>query len=154
MWSFNACCGVICNKTINWTMLNFKRAEFKVRHLRVLQIWLERASWNKSFPWGSWLPINDTWTSHILCWSQSLPPTQLPFRIMLPSCGCPLPRDCGSVHSAHFVCCKTWAAVRPPSSLPALSCQGVIMSSFRMPRFDWQRIYRQAKWDNEWKRES
>lgn len=91
--------------------------------------------WNTSLPSGSWLPVKDVSTSLGLCGSQCLPPPQLPFSIMLPFCGRPLPRGRGSVCSAHFVCCNTLAAIWPPPSLPTISCHGMIMSSFSTPCF-------------------
>lgn len=120
---------VIHNSTINLTtVISFFRYDTNAASVGY-------NLWNTSLPPGSWLPVKDVSTSLGLCGSQCLPPPQLPFSIMLPFCGCPLPRGHGSVCSAHFVCCNTLAAIWPPPSLPTISCHGMIMSSFSTPCF-------------------
>lgn len=85
-------------------------------------LWVLKSSPSR-FPVASQTHVNLSWP---LRRSQYLPPTRLPFSIMLPSCGCPLPRGRGSA---------TLAAIWPPPSLPTISCPGMIMSGFRTPCF-------------------
>lgn len=105
------------------------------RHKCNITTW-KRSPWNKPLQVPGWLFV----TRRPLLASvdaEAFPSTQLPFSIMFPFCGCPLPRGRRSVSAAYIVCCSTLAARWPPPSLPTISCPGMIMSSFRTPCFEW-----------------